>query len=139
MKRAIFALLLAACGGNDFAAAAADAGDAHELVDAGAEVVVVVDAQRIDAGAELVDVAGELVVDAGAEVLVDVADELQEPADVAGERKPDAGDAEAAADPLICKSIDGTGMCSSTGPWPYPCCRSMPCECCNKPNCGADQ
>src|SRR5258708_7890715 len=121
MKRAIFALLLAACGGNDFAAAAADAGDAHELVDAGAEVVVVVDAQRIDAGAELVDVAGELVVDAGAEVLVH------------------AGDAEAAADPLICKSIDGTGMCSSTGPWPYPCCRSMPCECCNKPNCGADQ
>src|SRR5258708_13721370 len=114
MKRAIFALLLAACGGNDFAAAAADAGDAHELVDAGAEVVVVVDAQRIDAGAELVDVPGELVADAGAEVLVDVADELQEPADVAGQRNPAAADPEAPADPPIYKPIDRPRACPTT-------------------------
>jgi len=104
---------LQSCGDDFAAAVAADAGDARELVDAGAEIVDVVDAQRIDAGAELVDVAGELAAD--------------------------AGDADAGPPPLICKSIDGIGMCSSTGPWPYPCCRAMPCECCNKPNCGEDQ
>jgi hypothetical protein len=53
--------------------------------------------------------------------------------DVAG----DELDAEASAPPpLICKSIDGQGQCG--GPWPFPCCRSSPCECCNYPNCGRD-
>ncbi len=55
-------------------------------------------------------------------------------ADVGDARKPDAGDVEAGPPPLIC--ITNDGICGATGPWPYACCRSMPCECCNKPNCG---
>ncbi len=53
--------------------------------------------------------------------------------DVVNERKSDAGDAPGPP-PLIC--ITNDGICQSAGPWPFQCCRSQPCECCNKPNCG---
>lgn len=132
VKRAalMLALLVAACGGDDSqaAAVAVDAGELGRDVDAGAELV------DGDAGAELVDVAAD--VDGAELVDVDTGAELVDVADVAPERPRDARSEETGPPPFQCKSIDGTGQCGPTSPWPWICCRASPCECCNKPNCG---
>ncbi len=119
-------------GGGDFASAeSADAApDAIVELDvhAGDELARDVQARDELAAADVVDELDARAVD---ELAADAVDELDARSDVR-----DAVAEEAGPPPFQCKSIDGTGMCSPTGPWPYPCCRSSPCECCNRPNCG---
>lgn len=131
MKRAVFLLaMLAACGGGDFSAGV-------EL-DAAAELWPALDAQldlaAFDAAQNETaqpEPREEAEADAATDVVVE--NEVHE-SSVADARE--GGEAEAGPDPLRCRSIDGTGQCAAAGPWPFACCRSSPCECCNKPNCG---
>ena len=151
MKHAIFALiLLSACGGDFTAATTGDAGEAADVATDAAKVLDVAgDASEAadvatDAAKVILDVAGEVdggvEHDTGAEVLLDVAGEVDADVDVrdAGTEVLDvAGEEAAPPRPLICQTIDGP-QCQSAGPYPFICCRSAPCECCNKPNCGLE-
>lgn len=130
--RWIWPFLLVGCSGGDFASSAAvDAGDELELdaaVDAGDELAAV-DA-AVDAHDELAAADGTHGEPLELEAAVDARDELVANVDARDAR----AEAEAGPPPLTCKSM--IGQCEATSPWPYACCRSSPCECCNMPNCG---